>query len=70
MAYGDGLENRRCRKATAGSNPAPSAKTAFQNCLIGWQMWLHGLISLDIAAMEADKPPKSAIKLKYGQDKE
>jgi len=43
-------------------------KTTFRNCLIGWQMWLHGLYSFDIAGMEEDLPPPLVIRLNYGQN--
>ena len=42
-------------QATVGSNPTPSAILKLK-CLIGWQMWLHGVYIIDVAGMEADLP--------------
>lgn len=38
-------------------------KTTFRNCLIGWQMWLKGVISMDIAGMVAGLCPPAVIKI-------
>lgn len=32
-------------------------KTSFSNCLVGWRMWLRGVITLDVNAMQLDLPP-------------
>ena len=39
-------------------------KTTFNNCIIGWQMWLHGIYIIDIEGMKQDLPPHLVIKIR------
>jgi len=41
-------------------------KASFKNCLLGWQWWLRGLISLDVANMTLDLPPPLVIRFLAG----
>ena len=41
-------------------------KTTFMNCIIGWQMWLHGIYVIDIQAMEQDLSPYEVVKINNG----
>jgi hypothetical protein len=38
-------------------------KTTFNNCILGWQMWLHGIYIIDIEGMKNDWPPNLVIKI-------
>lgn len=37
--------------------------TTFKNCLLGWQMWLHGVYKISRDDMLADYPPHITIKM-------
>jgi hypothetical protein len=39
--------------------------TTFKNCLLGWQMWLHGIYKISRADMEADYPPHITIQKNF-----
>jgi hypothetical protein len=41
--------------------------TTFKNCLLGWQLWLHGVYRIERADLIADYPPRITIKLSMPQ---
>jgi len=41
-------------------------KNTFSNCLVGWKMWLRGVIRIDVSAMISGLPPPFVITFAIG----